>query len=91
MAHTLGPWVNDNGLVNGRESRTRFAPAVSVDLFNASEYPAELHDEMMANAALIAAAPDMLAALQGLIAEWDDGLDDPFWNAARKAVRMAIA
>jgi hypothetical protein len=66
MAHTPGPWINDNGLVNGRESRERFAPAVSVDLFDASEYPAELREEMLANAALIAAAPEMLKALKNI-------------------------
>lgn len=59
MTHTPGPWTNDKGLVNGRETRARFSPGVSVDLFDASEYPAELHDEMLGNAVLIAAAPDL--------------------------------
>ena len=67
MAHTPGPWINDQGLVNGSETRARFAPGVSVDLFDADEYPAELHDEMMANAALIASAPDLLAALKWFV------------------------
>ena len=63
MAHTPGPWINDNGLVNGTESRKRFG-GVSVDIFDANEWPRELHDEALANAALIAAAPDMLIALR---------------------------
>lgn len=53
---TLGPWVNDNGLVSGRETRDRFAPSPSIDIFDAGEWPAELDDEAQANAALIAAA-----------------------------------
>ena len=64
MAHTPVPWTNDDGLVTGGESRTRFAPGVSVDIFDASEWGAEQHDEAMANAALIAAAPEMLIALK---------------------------
>lgn len=64
MAHTPGPWTNDNGLVNGKESRERFAPGVSVDIFDASEWPAELYDEAHANACLIATAPEMLVALK---------------------------
>jgi hypothetical protein len=67
MAHTPGPWINDNGLVAGSESRARFAPGVSVDLFDASQYPAELHDEMMANAALLSAAPELLIACKAAV------------------------
>lgn len=79
MAHTPGPWINDGGLVCGRETRARFVPGsrfpsdspfppgVSQDIFDANEWPDELHDEAMANAALIAAAPDMLAALEAMV------------------------
>lgn len=59
MAHTPGPWINDQGLVNGSETRARFAPGTSIDIFDASEWPTEMADEAMANAALIAAAPDL--------------------------------
>lgn len=62
--HTPGPWINVDGLVNGRESRPRFAPGTSIDIFDAAEWPAELHDEALANAKLIAAAPDMLKAAE---------------------------
>lgn len=67
MAHrTPGPWINDGGLVNGRESRARFAPGVSIDIFDAAEWPAELEDEAFANAALIASAPAMRDLIEGL-------------------------
>lgn len=65
--YTAAPWVNDDGLVNGRESRARFAPGVSIDIFDASEWPADMHDEALANAALISAAPDLLIALRNLL------------------------
>lgn len=64
--HTPGPWVNDDGLVNGRESRARFAPGVSIDIFDAAEWPTELKDEALANAALIASAPAMRDLIEGL-------------------------
>ena len=43
----------------------------------------------IATARLIAAAPDLLAALKDLVAEWGDGLDDPFWNVARSVIAHA--
>jgi hypothetical protein len=70
MAHTPGPWVNNDGLVYGVESRERFAPYPSLDIFDAGEWPGELRDEAMANAALIAAAPDLLAALKAMVEPW---------------------
>jgi len=73
--HTPEPWTNDGGLVNGRESRARYAPGVSLDIFDASQWPVELESEALANAALIAAAPRLLAALNDLLADCDDVLD----------------
>ena len=63
--HTPAPW-NVTGferiVVNDSLGRTlALAPGSSNDL-----------DEMKANAALIAAAPDMLAALQDILDLWDD-------------------
>ena len=89
MAHTPGPWTNDDGLVTGGESRARFAPGVSVDIFDASEWGAEQHDEAMANAALIAAAPDLLAALKGLATR--DHTPDRYAGTELRAARAAIA
>jgi len=64
---TPAPWKDNDGLVNGQESRERFAPGVSVDIFDASEWPVELHNEALANARLIAAAPELVAALEALV------------------------
>jgi len=65
--HTPGPWVvSDDGLVTGRDGRVRFAGTPSIDIFDASEWPSELATEAQANARLIAAAPDLLAALKEL-------------------------
>lgn len=66
MKHTPGPWTNDNGLVCGQESRERFKPGPSVDLFNAADYDEELQEEMLGNTKLIAASLDMWTALQNI-------------------------
>lgn len=79
MARTPGPWINDDGLVSGGESRARFAPGVSVDIFDANEWPNDLRDEAMANAALIAAAPEMYV----LIEEFGDVISDMFEQMIR--------
>ncbi len=68
MSHTLGPWTCDEGgLVNGMDSRERFAGSCSLDIFDAQEWPDELYDEAMANARLIAAAPALLEACKAAL------------------------
>ena len=96
IAPTPGPWFNNDGLVSGRDSRERFEGSVSIDIFDAAEWPAELHEEALANAALIAAAPAMAEALERLV-RWDDAgvsfqgenLFDDIIPAARAALRLA--
>lgn len=62
---TPGPWVNDDGLVCGRESRPEFRENMpSIDIFDAREWPRSLENEAAANAALIAAAPELYEALE---------------------------
>lgn len=73
---TPGPWVNDSGVVNGRETRARFAPGVSIDIFNANDWGGELAAEGLANAALIAAAPDLWAVATDLEAALEDQIAD---------------
>ena len=42
-----------------------------------------------ANARLIAAAPDLLAALRGLLPMWESGINEPWVTAAREAIAKA--
>jgi hypothetical protein len=66
--HTPEPWtMSATGLVAGRDSRERFSGIPSIDIFDASEWPAELHEEAMSNARLITAAPELLAHLKMLL------------------------
>jgi hypothetical protein len=66
MTHTPGPWVNDNGLVNGLDPRAGIKGPRSFDIFDAADWPGD-EEEAQANAALIAAAPEMLAALKKML------------------------
>ena len=85
--HTPGPWavVDDYGMAFEIESRTSGVARVST---------ADVRAE--ANARLIAAAPDMLAALletQSLIAAWRDGgdVDAALEELKYRAIDTAIA
>ena len=69
-SHTPGSWINANGLVNGRDSRLEYPDTPSIDIFDASEWPENLSEEAQANARLIAAAPDLLDALQAIVDEF---------------------
>ena len=86
--HTPGPWlIADSDLVyalhehKGRQVN-RFSAAID-------HYPSQggTADEGKANARLIAAAPDLLEALAGIIKDY--WLDIPLWRV--KAARVAIA
>lgn len=85
--HTPGPWVTDpEGHI--RAPYPNHAPGISIarmTCFGAHD----VHMAIGANAALISAAPDLLAALEELLA--DKYLSDPI-NADRMAnARAAIA
>lgn len=67
--HTPGPWTVDGGYIMGGtptngEGLKTYALYVA-DCRISSAY--RIHEEQQANARLIAAAPDLLAALQGCI------------------------
>jgi hypothetical protein len=75
--HTPGPWIVDaygDVTANGE------------DVAHVVSYYGV--DECIANARLIAAAPEMLAALRGFLAEFGDKTDN---NANVRAAREAIA
>lgn len=82
--YTRIPWTNDNGLVAGIDREHENCP--SFDIFDIAEWQGP-EDEGSANAQLIAAAPDLLAALEGTI---DDDMDMVKWASRVKAARAAI-
>ncbi len=81
--HTPGPWVAtgfEGIVVNDSKDRTlALAPGSSTNL-----------EEMKANARLIAAAPDMLAALQDIMAESSRDDDDHDVIATIQGVCRAV-
>ena len=80
--HTTGPWINDNGLVYG----TSGDGTPSFDIYYSADWPGDA-DEGMANAKLIAAAPDLLEALPGVVRVADRATDE--FDVARAAIRKA--
>ena len=84
--HTPGPWR-----VAGRETRNLPHSLVAADTLLARVYSKCFGDEVeeTANARLIAAAPDLLAALKGVLADLDGLKMRPQFNAAHAAVAKA--
>lgn len=81
MTHTEGPWH-----IGKRAGK----PAIyGKDGEEIAEILSELTTEWMGNYRLIAAAPEMLAALKGLLA--DKYLSDPINAARMEAAREAVA
>lgn len=79
MAHTPGPWVV--GGASGNEGEAREIVAASRTIaWSASTWDEDEGDvvteEDDANAHLIAAAPDLLAALKELV-DYDEGSNEP--------------
>jgi len=89
MTFTPTPWKNDDGLVYGRDSTDEvFA---SFDIYDAAHWPGS-EQEGMANAALIAAAPDLLGALKRAETHFrmlPDDMDEP--GSVMAEMREAIA
>jgi len=61
MKHTPAPWKADNGAVRAKNGHQIAECALSTNWMNPTK-------KEIANAQLIAAAPDMLAALENLMA-----------------------
>lgn len=89
--HTPGPWIHDqpeNMVLAPQTDGT----AKLIAQARSTHYPREVRD---ANARLIAAAPDLLAALQTALAVIDDYLEyehdgDPWTEDAREMGEMDI-
>lgn len=100
--HTPGPWTQ-HGTANGHQFMiypqgetgdlvNRIAEVNHIVLEGANRYGAD-NSEAVANAALIAAAPALLAALEALLNEYEWGrlvVDDEM-DTANKAIRNARA
>jgi hypothetical protein len=84
--HTPGPWSTGkwDERTNGRHIDAATCPHIASALYMGGTATAD------ANANLIAAAPDLLAALEyACEAEWD-GLHEPRWmTVAREALKKA--
>lgn len=99
ITHTPGPWTIGNPIFSGpyyimvgghtEIARVSDAPATS------SDYYIKNHDEREANARLIAAAPDLLAALQDFVWRGKDmeamGIDSGDMAKARAAIAKATS
>lgn len=72
MAHTPGPWRVENSVLNIIAQPTPYLPD---GLIAATRYlgnAPERETEHAANAALLAAAPDLLAACRKVVNNWGD-------------------
>ena len=82
--HTPGPWHYELHLPRGSADGYFRITASSGWVI------ADLPDDGTDNdARLIAAAPDMLAALKDLLPMWESGIDEPWVKAARAAITKA--
>jgi hypothetical protein len=95
VSHTPGPWMEGmGGGIIGREDY-EYAKKHGVNLGGSSKYRvAEVYgltwERVQANASLIAAAPDMLAALEYVCeAEWDGVYEAPWITQAMAAIKKA--
>jgi hypothetical protein len=87
--HTRGPWAAElgrNGSFSIEAERGGIANGLLV-LASRNEHPL-MADQMHANARMIAAAPELLEALQRFLKAWEDDSDGA---GAAKQARAAIA
>lgn len=87
--HTPGPWTtekNEHGYWVGATNPTN-KPVCDVHLFCIDNREPQVfsHDETLANARLIAAAPEMLEALQGVVGRSPDDWYEKVQAAIAKA------
>lgn len=66
--HTPGPWIVDSWSSSGWSVRSKIGLAISSKRYRNELTGQEYRDEMLANAHLIAAAPDLLDALENCVA-----------------------
>jgi len=90
-AHTTGPWVFDQGVV----PTVRFEGHCHINgdnWFGLAQVAVECNGEPSlegeANARLIAAAPELYAALREMCNVWGGGNDDPVYIEGRRALSL---
>lgn len=94
ICHKIGPFPSNSG-IHPTASACVYADNIRMDDVGHSK----VGDELLANARLIAAAPDLLAVVKALDADWstEGDPDAPNWPIAEstrgiwKAARAAIA
>jgi hypothetical protein len=93
--HTPGPWSINNNIIDNIGDAVRIdgpdgLPVASIlKLYAHREDKTDAFYEAHANSALIAAAPDMLSALQAIMAEVAGVQKDTKYEAARAAIARA--
>ena len=85
-AHTPGPWCTNGGAVE--TDRPRRSSQLVAHVYGEES---GLESEQLANARLIAAAPDLLEALEGLLRLEACDSDEPIGREAWATARAAIA
>lgn len=91
-SHTPGPWVRDSGSGFGCDVRAKNGRKVAATwgINNGDPHRPAYRAECDANARLIAAAPDLLEALEGMVAEFGIHCDsDSPLGAACAAIAKA--
>jgi len=86
--HTPGPWDVFGAQDSGSDKwRALTVSQASMPFMRVCFMPSDGTETIMANATLIAAAPDLLAALQGVLRVADRATDE--FDAARAAIAKA--
>lgn len=96
--HTKGEWRIENGCIVASQSKEdwTFICEINKDMLNSKKYAPELEVEAKANLKLIAAAPELLEALN-LICEYEERgrangkprISEKWYNTANDAIKKA--
>lgn len=88
--HTPGPWGCESAMSSDLDSIRYITNPDGKSIARVRIRNFQSQDEALANARLIAAAPDLLAALQGIMAGIAGCERDAHYEAARAAIAKAL-